>query len=82
MENRLAAIFVAINNEAIPRLRDSFRLGNRAGPKKHATQQSLIFGTRFMDAGDMLPGHDQAMGRSAGIDVAKGIELVVGIDGR
>src|SRR5690348_2476188 len=77
VEHHLAAMLVAIDDEAEAVLGDSFLLRDVARHDEHVAERALVVLAHVVDRGDGLVRHDEHVYRRLGADVAEGRDPVV-----
>lgn len=80
VRDHLAAIGAGIDDQAIASLAEALLLGQGGSAKEEPAQQSCLLPAGLGNAGDMLPGDDQNMGRRPRMNVPKGNNIRVLID--
>ena len=76
MRHGFAAIRPVVDHQSVTALKIQL-LRHRSRLEQEMTDQLMILGRGFAEAGDRLLRHDEDMRRRLGVDVAKGTDLVI-----
>ena len=76
----LAAVFAGIHHDAVA-FREAFVAGDLRGHPEEVTEQSVLIRSGLGKRINMLARNDQNMYGSLGIDVGKGVDAFVLVDG-
>lgn len=80
MENRLAPIGTCIDHHPVPAISDALFPGQTFGYQEKLAHDEGVFLLQFPNGGDVLPGNDEDMAGSLGVDIAKGYDILIRID--
>lgn len=76
MRDALTRVATVVDHDAIAAFKHAQFRRDLAGREQHRTEQFRMLRTRVCETRDALPGHDENMDRSLGMNVMKGDKLI------